>query len=171
MARYKRKPTGYFRQRYQYLINSGFEDFEAQEFTYGSHYTSFKRNPSLGSYDPAIYLQRMIRWRRLYVGNLQRRGYTPNEIHLAILRLYETKGWMSAPAGFVGVGIRRDPFKMLRDFRKAAIASGDYHRPPKKGSHHKKGISREDLSGQRARRKAKRMDTEPTSGSTMFGRL
>ncbi len=153
MARYKRLTSGYFAQRYNYLINAGFEDWEAREFVFGSNYTTFKRNKLLGNNDPAIYIQRMIRSRRLYVGNLRRAGYTPDEIHQAILRLYVKKDWMSAPKGFVEVGERRDPLKMLRSFRKATIESGGYVRPPSKGSHH--ALKRQDLTEQKARRARK----------------
>ncbi|MBU1173698.1 MAG: hypothetical protein KKD44_29355 [Proteobacteria bacterium] len=151
MVKYKRKSTGYYAQRYNLLLKSGFEDWEAMEIVYGTRYTTFRRNKALGKTDPAIYLQRMIRSRRLYVGNLRRRGYSPDEIHRAILNLYEKKGWFSAPKGFVGVGERRDPLRMLRDFRRAAMDDNEYFRP--KRSHHKQGITRDSVKAQGARRR------------------
>ena len=137
MAKYKRLKTGYYARRYDHMIESGFEPFEAQELVYGAHYRTFKRNRALGKQDPALYLQRMIKWRKLYVGNLKRAGKSPEQIHNAIMRLYERKKWLTHPEHLKVPGVRRDPLAMLRSFRHSAIASGEYVRPPKKGSHHK----------------------------------
>lgn len=173
MAKYVRLPTGYYSRRAQYLSAHFFLDFEVQEIVYGSHgaYRTFHRNPSLGASDPSIYLQRMVKARILYVTNLRRQGLDNNQIRQAIIRLYERKGWMSSPTGFIGVGERRDVFKMIRAYRKASIESGDYRRPPRKGAHHTK-LTKGDITKQGVKRShhRKQLPPEPTSGSSMFGR-
>jgi len=151
--RYIRKAAGYYARRYNSMINSGFEDWEAHEIVYGGNYRTFRRNKALGKNDPAIYIQRMMTWRRLYVGNLKRLGRSPEQIHNAILRLYETKGWLTHPKALAVPGVRRDPLAMLRAFRKAAMDAGDYRRPTKKGSHH--ALKRRDVANQGKKRARK----------------
>lgn len=155
MAKYKPSPTGYKARQKEALSRAGFEAWEIQEIL--SSYGRISRNYALGRQDPAIYLQKAIKARRLYVGNLQRKGFSPAEIHKSILKLYDKKGWMTHPKNLKVPGKRRDPMSMIREYRKKDIESGDYRRPKKKGSHHP--LKKHDVERQGQRRRTRGVNT------------
>jgi hypothetical protein len=88
----------------------------------------------------------MIKWRRLYIANLKKRGYSDDKTMIAIINLYDRKGWL--------VYQRPDPWKMLKSFRQKAIDEGEYIPPKRKTSHHGVGITREQVAGQRRHRRS-----------------
>ena len=117
------------------LVDNGFRQFEAREIASQYSVTQMRTLP---------YLVNVRRSRILYVGNLQRRGYSDSQIAGLITNLYYRRGWLT-PDG------KLDVWKMIRDIRKDAIDSGDYIPPKRKGGHHPKGVSKGDVEGQRKR--------------------
>ncbi|MDD4877038.1 MAG: hypothetical protein PHQ86_07940 [Dehalococcoidales bacterium] len=128
-----------YRYRYDYLIGKGFLDSEAREFAKQYTMQQMRTTP---------YLQNLIRWRGLYVSGLRKRGLTNKQIIDRLRKLYIDRGW------------EKDPWKMLKDFRKKAIDEGEYKPPPHKGSHHPKGSgwSVGDRKAQKSRRKSKHLE-------------
>jgi len=128
-----------YRYRYDYLVGHGFLHNEAHEFA--TQYT-------MAQLRSLPYVQNLIRWRGLYVSGLRKRGLTNQQIIDRLRKLYVDRGW------------EKDPWKMLKDFRKKAIDDGDYKPPPRKGSHHPKGSgwSAGDRKAQKSRRKSKHLE-------------
>ena len=133
-----------YRHKYNLLTRWGFLGWEAREFA--RQYTT-KQIRTLP------YMRRMTSWRRLYVGNLRRRGYSERQIGTSIRNLYGKREFT-----FEG---RLDPWALLRYFRKAAIEAGDYIPPKRKGSHHKNtGVSKGDIQSQKRRSKQRKLQSE-----------
>jgi hypothetical protein len=122
----------------EYLTNAGFMPQEATQLSKTWTITQFHTLP---------YLQNLVRTRRLYVSYLVKKGHTNKEIQGYIKRLYANKDWTKNG--------KRDPWTMVRDFRKASIDSGGYVPVKRKGSHHALGVSKGDIAGQKQRRKGK----------------
>lgn len=131
--------TTLYARKYMLLSSWGFMNWEARELARNYNLTQLRTLP---------YLLRMSRARRLYVYNLKHQGLKMSEIRDRIYALYETKDWLDN-SGVPSV------WEMLRYYRKTSMAQGEYVPLPRKGSHHKGGISKGDLKGQRQRRKKK----------------
>ena len=123
-----------YRYKHDYLTGKGFLPWESREFA---------RQYTMAQLRSLPYVQNLIRWRGLYVSGLRKRGLTNKQIIDRLRKLYIDRGW------------EKDPWKMLKDFRKKAIDEGKYKPPPKKGSHHPKGSgwSAGDRKSQKARSK------------------
>jgi hypothetical protein len=132
------KTTQSYYRCYNILIGWGLENFEAREIA-GNYWM-----PQIRSLP---YLQSMIKSRRLYVSNLSKRNYTPEDIREKIYALYATNDCLTDG--------KPDVWKMIRRYRKIAIADNDYLPPKRKGSHHGGGISKGQVADQKKRRKAK----------------
>jgi hypothetical protein len=122
----------------EYLTNAGFMPQEA---------TQLARTYTITQFKTLVYLQKLVRTRRLYVSNLVKKGHTDKEIKEYIKKLYIKKNWARND--------KRDPWTMVRDSRKASIDSGGYVPVKRKGSHHALGVSKGDIAGQKQRRKGK----------------
>jgi hypothetical protein len=134
-----------YRYKYNKLIKSGLLSWEAREIADKYTMTQIKQLP---------YAQNVMKARRLYIGNMRKRGYKDTEIRDRIFALYDTKDWLTNDG-------RPDVWMMIRTYRKKSITDGDYVPPKRKGSHHKiKGISKGDLQSQRSRRKSRVKDKE-----------
>ena len=118
-------------RKMEYLIKSGLNYKEASEFS-GQY--------SLSDLRTLPYFKNLLRTRRLYQSNLKKRGYSDRQIQGTIANLYWRKGWESDG--------KLDYWKMLRDFRKKSIESGDYTPPKHKGSHHGEGVSDKEVEKQ-----------------------
>jgi len=127
-----------YRYKYDLLVGWGFLPFESKELA---------KQYSVAQLRTVSYIQNIIKARRLFVSGLKARGYKDSEIRDRIYALYDTRDWLT-------IG-RPDIWQMLRYYRKASIDDGDYIPPKRKGTHHKGGISKGNLQGQRKRRKAK----------------
>jgi len=90
----------------------------------------------------------MTRWRRLYISNLKARGWSIQQIRRSLVRLYKKREWVTKG--------KLDPWKMLKGFRNIAIDQGDYKPPVRKGSHHKGGVTKGDIAGQKERRRQRK---------------
>lgn len=134
MAKYRTR----YRYKYDILIGWGFLSFESRELARQYSVTQLRTLP---------YLQNIIKARRLFVSGLRKRGYKDNEIRDRIYTLYDTRDWLTDG--------KPDIWQMLRRYRKKTIEDNDYIPPKRKGSHHKGGISKGDLQGQKQRRKKK----------------
>lgn len=119
-------------RKYNYLIKQGLTHLEATKFSSVYTLTQMRELP---------YIQRLIRSRRLLRANLKKKGYTPRNIQGVIANLYLRNEWVT-PDG------KTDVWEMLRSFRKKSIDAGDYKPPERKGSHHGKGVTREEVEGQ-----------------------
>lgn len=128
-----------WRYKYDLLTGWGFTPLESRLFA--KQYTT-KQIRTLP------YLKIMTRARRLYIANLRSRGYTSHQIIQKLIDLYKKREYVRAG--------KLDPWKMLKAFRGAAIDRGDYKLPAKKGSHHKGGVSKGDILGQKRRRRARK---------------
>lgn len=133
-----------YRYKYDFLTNAGFLPFEAREVA---------RQYTVAQFRNLKYLVNLVRWRRLYVRNLQSKGLSNKEIIQKIKELYIKRGWVD------DIG-RPSPWDLLRSFRKQVTDSGGTASPglpPTKRSHHGvKGLSKGDIEGQRKREHAKR---------------
>lgn len=134
----KKTPPNYY-YRYNRLIGWGLLPFEAREIA---------RTYSMQQIRTLPYLQSLIRARRLYISNLRSRNYPDREIIDRIYALYDRKDWLDDNG-------RPSIWEMLRSYRKSSIEDNDYIPPKRKGSHHKGGISKGDVAGQKARRRKK----------------
>ena len=126
------------------LIKWGFLRNEAK--AYADQYTTFQIRT-------LPYFKRLTSWRRLYVSNFKKRGFTNKEIRDKIKDLYARRGWIKKG--------KIDPWEMLRYFRKASIDDSEYIPVKRKGSHHKtKGVSKTDILLQKKRGTEQRFQVE-----------
>jgi len=133
-----------YRRKYNYIQRAGFLHFEAREFARQYTAKQIKTLP---------YIQRMLRWRRLYVANLRHRGYSDAKIIRMIKALYVKRGWKR--------GASLDPWQLLRRFRQASIDDNQYIPQKRKGSHHKNiGVSKGDVVAQKERRRKRLTELE-----------
>lgn len=117
------------------LIKWGFLRDEAK--VYADQYTTYQIRT-------LPYFRRLTSWRRLYVSNFKKRGFTNKEIRDKIKDLYTRRGWIKKG--------KIDPWEMLRHFRQTSIDEHEYIPTKRKGSHHKtKGISKVDILKQKKR--------------------
>jgi len=128
-----------WRYKYDLFIGWGFTPLEAR---------SFAKQYTVKQIRTLPYLVALTRWRRLYISNLRKRGYSDQRIKRSLLVLYKKREWVTKG--------KLDPWKMLKGFRNVAIDKGDYTPPVRKGSHHKGGVTKGDIAGQKRRRRQRK---------------
>lgn len=138
-------------RKIDFLKAHGFTYKEAKAFTDPYIITEgrrVERKPySMKDLHTLPYFKNMIRSRQLYIGKLKKKGLSDRKIQEAVNALYKKQRLTTDKTSKGEPG----PWAMLRKYRALAIESGDYVPPTHKGSHHKTGVSKEDLATQQKR--------------------
>ena len=132
--------------RLRRLASHGLLRFEAQAIS--GAYRTFRQTDFTG-HDPAVYIQRMLKSRVQTIINLDRYGYTFEQIQKYLLQRYKAMGWLYRNG-------KPNPFAMLEYFRQKSMDYGEYF--PKARRHGRgkgQSISKGDVKGQRERARAK----------------
>jgi len=118
-----------------WLEYSGLTNQEAQTFADQYTQSQLRQLP---------YFKNLLRNRRLRRAAALKAGVSKTEYNRGIRNWYVRNKLLTDDG-------KMDIWTMLRRYRKEAIISGDYTPPKKKGSHHKGGISKGDVEGQKKR--------------------
>lgn len=144
-------------EKMDYLSRAGFEEWEAHELAQANYKTFFRDRHTYPDRDddPAVYIQRMVRSRRLNMRRWHAAELSEDEIHARILKAYQRHDWTSHPRNLADAEARhRDPLDMLRWFRGTSVEKGEYiprkrPSPFRAGSHHKLTEKGQDRKQQR----------------------